>query len=415
MLTLAGITLITGLLSGSYPALYLSGFNPISILKGSLQTSVAEIFSRKGLVIFQFTLSALLIVSVLVVYRQVQFVQKTNPGYNKENVLRFNSEGKVLTNEDAFVDEVKKIPGVVNASYTWHEMVGRNYGDYGLSWEGKDPNEAIYIEGFGGGYGFIETMGMQMTAGRSFSRAYGGEGGKIILNEAAVKLMQLKDPVGKTIKYGNQPVQIIGVVKDFHFESLHELVKPCFVRLDSAGNIWHKMMVRIKGNDEAATIAAIRHLYETYNPGFPFEYNFLDEAYQKQYLTETRVGVLSRYFAGLAILISCLGLFGLATFTAQKRRKEIGIRKVVGASVNSIVMMLSKDFLRLVLISLIIAFPLAWWLMHQWLQGFAYRVNMGSEVFLITAASIFLITLLTISIQAIQAALANPVTSLRSE
>lgn len=415
ILTLLGITLITGLLSGSYPALYLSGFNPISILKGSLQTSVAEIFSRKGLVVFQFTLSALLIVSVLVVYRQVQFVQKTNPGYNKENVLRFNSEGRVLSNEDAFVDEVKKIPGVVNASYTWHEMVGRNYGDYGLSWEGKDPNEAIYIEGFGGGYGFIETMGMKMAAGRSFSRAYGGEGGKIILNEAAIKLMQLKDPVGKTIKYSNQPVQIIGVVKDFHFESLHELVKPCFIRLDSAGNIWHKMMVRIKGNDEAATIAAIRHLYETYNPGFPFEYNFLDEAYQKQYIAETRVSILSKYFAGLAILISCLGLFGLATFTAQKRRKEIGIRKVVGASVNSIVMMLSKDFLRLVLISLIIAFPLAWWLMHQWLQGFAYRVNMGSEVFLITAASIFLITMLTISIQAIQAALANPVKSLRSE
>lgn len=415
MFTLLGITLITGLLSGSYPALYLSGFNPISILKGSLQTSVAEIFSRKGLVVFQFTLSALLIVSVLVVYRQVQFVQKTNPGYNKENVLRFNSEGKVLSNEDAFVDEVRKIPGVVNASYTWHEMVGRNYGDYGLSWDGKDPNAAIYIEGFGGGYGFIETMGMQMVAGRTFSRTYGGDSAKIILNEAAVKLMQLKDPVGKTIRYGNQPIQIIGIVKDFHYESLHELVKPCFIRLDNPGNIWHKMMVRIKSTDEAGTIAAIRHLYESYNPGFPFEYNFLDEAYQKQYLTETRAGVLSRYFAGLAILISCLGLFGLATFTAQKRRKEIGIRKVVGASVNSIVLMLSKDFLRLVLISLIIAFPLSWWFMHQWLQGFAYRVNMGSEVFLITAATIFLITLLTISIQAIQAALANPVKSLRSE
>jgi hypothetical protein len=258
-------------------------------------------------------------------------------------------------------------------------------------------------------------MGMQMAAGRPFSRAYGDEGSKIILNEAAVKLMHIKNPVGKTVRYEDQPRQIIGVVKDFHFESLHELVKPCYIALNGPGNIWHKMMVRIKGNDEAATIAAIRHLYETYNPGFPFEYNFLDEAYQKQYIAETRVSVLSRYFAGLAILISCLGLFGLATFTAQKRRKEIGIRKVVGASVNSIVMMLSKDFLRLVLISLIIAFPLAWWLMHQWLQGFAYRVNMGSEVFLITAASIFLITLLTISIQAIQAALANPVKSLRSE
>ena len=167
ILTLAGITLFTGLLSGSYPALYLSGFKPISILKGKLQTSVAEIFSRKGLVVFQFTLSALLIISVLVVYRQIQFIQSTDPGYNKDNIVRFNSEGKVLSNEDAFVDELKKIPGVVNACYTWHEMVGRNYGDYGLSWDGKDPNERDYVEGFGGGYGFIETMGMQLVSGRA--------------------------------------------------------------------------------------------------------------------------------------------------------------------------------------------------------------------------------------------------------
>jgi putative ABC transport system permease protein len=415
ILTLACITLFTGLLSGSYPALYLSGFKPVSILKGKLQTSVAEMFSRKGLVVFQFTLSALLIISVLVVYRQIRFIQSADPGYNKENVLRFNSEGKVLSNEDAFVDEVKKIPGVVNACYTAHEMIGRNYGNYGLSWDGKDPNEQDYIEGFGGGYGFIETMGMQMEAGRSYSKSYGDEGSKIILNEAAVKLMRLQDPVGKTIHFDNRPVQIIGVVKNFHFESLHEPVKPCYIILDGPGNIWHKMMVKIKGGEQSSTIKAIQNLYTSYNPGFPFEYGFLDEAYQKQYLTENRVGILSRYFAGLAILISCLGLFGLATFTAQKRQKEIGIRKVVGASVNSIVFMLSKDFLRLILVSVFIAFPLAWWLMSRWLQGFAYRTNIGGEVFLITGASVVFITLLTISVQAIRAALANPVTSLRSE
>ncbi len=415
LLTLAGITLFTGLLSGSYPALYLSGFKPISILKGKLQTSVAEIFSRKGLVVFQFTLSALLIISVLVVYRQIQFIQTTDPGYNKDNIVRFNSEGKVLSNEDAFVDEVKKIPGIINACYTWHEMIGRNYGDYGLSWDGKDPNERDYVEGFGGGYGFIETMGMQLVAGRSFSRNYGDEGSKIILNEAAVKLMKLKNPVGKTIHYGDQPRQIIGIVQDFHYESLHEPVKPCFISLDGPGNIWHRMMVKIKGGEQASTLRAIQNLYATYNPGFPFEYGFLDEAYQKQYLTESRVGVLSRYFAGLAILISCLGLFGLATFTAQKRQKEIGIRKVVGASVNNIVFMLSKDFLKLVLLAVVIAFPLAWWLMTEWLRGFAYRIPIGTEVFWITAAAVIVITLLTISVQAIRAALANPVTSLRSE
>jgi putative ABC transport system permease protein len=413
--TLAAITLCTGLLSGSYPAIYLSGFQPISILKGKLQTSVAELFSRRGLVVFQFTLSALLIISVLVVYRQIHFIQNTNPGYNKENIVRFNAEGKVLAAEDVFVVELKKIPGVINASYTWHEMIGRNYGDYGLSWDGKDPNEQVYMEGFGGGYGFIETMGMHMAAGRPFSKNFGDEFSKIILNEAAVKLMKLKNPVGTTIRYNNQPRQVIGVVKDFHFESLHETVKPCFITLDGPGNIWHKVMVKINGENQDATVSAIEKLYASYNPGFPFEYGFLDEAYQKQYLTESRVSILSRYFAGLAILISCLGLFGLATFTAQKRQKEIGIRKVVGASVNSIVMMLSKDFLKLVLLAVIIAFPLAGWLMTQWLQGFAYRTNIGIEVFVITGASVVLITLLTISVQAIRAALANPVKSLKAE
>jgi hypothetical protein len=415
MLTLVGITLFTGLLSGSYPALYLSGFRPISILKGTLQTSVAELFSRKGLVVFQFTLSALLIISVLVVYRQIQFIQNTNPGYDKENVVRFNSEGKVLSSEDAFIDDLKKIPGVVNACYTWHEMIGRNYGDYGLSWDGKDPNERDYVEGFGGSYGFIETMGMQMVAGRSYSKDFGDVASGIILNQSAVKLMKLKNPVGKTIRYFDRPKQIIGVVKDFHFESLHEPVKPCFISLESQGNIWHRIMVRISAGEQAATLNSIEKLYASYNPGFPFEYGFLDEAYQKQYLTESRVGILSRYFAGLAILISCLGLFGLATFTAQKRQKEIGIRKVVGASVNNIVFMLSKDFLKLVLVAVIIAFPLAWWLMTKWLDGFVYRTTIGLEVFLITGASVLMVTMLTISVQAIKAALANPVTSLRSE
>ena len=329
--------------------------------------------------------------------------------------MRFNSEGKILASEDDFIQSLKRIPGVVNASYTFHEMIGRNYGDYGLSWPGKDPNDAQYIEGFGGGYGFIETMGMQMAAGRSFSREYGDEGSKIILNESAIKLMKLKDPVGKFIKYGDSPVQIIGVVKDFHFESLHQPVKPSYIRLDGPGNIWHKMMVRIRTDHQSETIEAIQMLYESYNPGFPFEYGFLDEAYQKQYQTEARVGILSRCFAGLAILISCLGLFGLATFTAQKRQKEIGIRKVIGASVNDIVVMLSSDFLKLVLLALLIAFPVSWWLLNQWLNGYAYRISIGAGIFLLSAGAMLCITILTISVQAIKAALANPVGSLRSE
>jgi len=294
-------------------------------------------------------------------------------------------------------------------------MVGRNYGDYGLSWEGKDPNEADYFEGFGVGYDFIETMDMQMAEGRSFSRNFGNEDSTIILNEAAVKLMHLKNPVGKTVKYFDQNRQIIGVVKDFHFESLHEPVKPCFIIHENPGNVWDKIMVRIKAADQAQTIAAIQHLYEFYNPGFPFDYNFLDEAYQKQYLTETRVGILSKYFAGLAIIISCLGLFGLAAFTAQKRQKEIGIRKIVGASVNDIAVMLSKEFLKLTLIAVLIAFPLAWWAMNSWLQSFAYRIHISWWIFVIAGLTALLIALITVSFQAIKAAIANPVKSLRTE
>jgi putative ABC transport system permease protein len=415
LIDLMSIVLITGVFAGSYPALYLSGFRPIAVLKGTLRTSIAELFSRRGLVVFQFVLSATLIIAVLVVYRQIQFIQKTNPGYAKENLLRFGVEGKILGKEDDFVESLKKIPGVVNAAYTFHEMIGRNYGDYALSWPGKDPNDAQYVEGFGGSYNFIETMGMQMAAGRSYSRNYGDDFSKIILNESAVKLMKLKNPVGQFVTYSNKPIQIIGVVKDFHYESMHQPVKPAFITLNGPGNIWHKMMVRVRAENQSETISAIQKLYESYNPGFPFEYNFLDESYQKQYQTETRVGVLSRCFAGLAILISCLGLFGLATFTAQKRQKEIGIRKVIGASVNDIIFMLSADFLKLVSVALLIAFPISWWLMREWLNGYAYRVSMGSGIFLISAIAMLVITILTISVQAIRAAIANPVRSLRTE
>ncbi len=227
--------------------------------------------------------------------------------------------------------------------------------------------------------------------------------------------MHLKDPIGKNVKIFNVPYQIIGVVKDYHFESLHEVVKPAFILMGGGTNPWYKMIVRIKADDQKATLAKIENLYTAYNPGFPFSYTFLDEAYQKQYETEVRASRLSEYFSCLAIIISCLGLFGLVAFTAQKRQKEIGIRKVVGATVNNITLMLTSDFLKLIFIAVLIAFPLAWWIMHQWLQSFAYRVDIGPAVFLIACAVVMLITVLTVSFQAIKAALANPVKSLRSE
>jgi ABC-type antimicrobial peptide transport system permease subunit len=209
--------------------------------------------------------------------------------------------------------------------------------------------------------------------------------------------------------------EVIGVVKDFHFESLHEPVRPCFIQLNGGGSPYNKFLIRINGAQQKETIARIQSLYESYNPGFPFTYNYLDAAYQKQYETETRISTLSIYFSALAIVISCLGLFGLVAFTAQKRQKEIGIRKVIGASVNTIAIMLTKDFLALVGISVLIAFPVAWYLMSRWLNGFVYRISIGPDVFLIACVTVIMITILTVSFQAIKAALANPVKSLRSE
>jgi predicted permease len=412
MAAIIGITVITGFTAGSYPALYVSKFNPLSVLKGKLHTSAAELLSRKGLVVFQFTLSTVLIVAVFIIYQQIQFIQNEDPGYNKNNVLRISAEGTLGTKQDVFIEELKNIAGVRNASATNHRMVGHNYATDGLNWPGKPANDNTYFEGFETDYGFVETMGMHIKEGRSFSKSFGADSSAMILNEAAVHAMHLKDPVGKTVVYARKHMQVIGVVKDFHFESMHSEIKPSFLMLvPNCGTI----IASINSNNQQATITAIRHLYESFNPGFPFTFNFLDEAYQKQYESETRVSALSKYFAGLAIIISCLGLFGLAAFTAQKRTKEIGIRKVIGASAGSIAAMLSKDFLILIGISLLVALPASWWLMNSWLQSFAYRISITPYVFLIAGVSVILITLITISFQAIKAALANPVKSLRTE
>ncbi len=405
------IILSTGVLAGSYPALYLSRFNPLSVLKGKLNSSVAEVVSRKGLVIFQFSLSTILIVAVIIIYQQMQFIQAADAGYNKANVLRLPGEGNIRGKEKSFIAALKNIPGVVNASSTYHKMVGRAYSHGGMEWPGKDPNSDVSFEAFEADYDFIETMGMTMQEGRSFSKNFGADSATIVLNETAVKVMGLKDPVGKTIRKFGRDLQVIGVVKDFHFESLHEPIKPAYIFLWPGGTI----VASVRANHQRQTIADIERLYEKYNPGFPFTFDFVDEAYQKQYVSETRLSKLSTYFAGLAIIISSLGLFGLAAFTAQKRRKEIGVRKVVGASVANITMMLSKDFLRLIVISLSIAFPVSWWMMSNWLQGFSYRINIAAYVFVIAGISVLLITIFTISFQSIKAATANPVKSLRTE
>jgi len=406
------ITLITGLIAGSYPALYLSHFKPVSILKGKLITSSGESFVRKGLVVFQFTISVVLIVSVLVVYQQMKLIQTTNLGFNKSNVIRFSNDGNLKDNISPFLAEVKTLPGVINATTESGDFFGQtSHGGSGIGWDGKDPNLGIEYYGNDVGDNFFETMDLYIAEGRAFSKAF-ADSASVIFNETAIKAMGLQHPIGKTVSLWGQKKQIVGVVKDYHFKSLYDKISPAFLVYNPNAD---NTLVRIKAGAEKQTIAGIKNLFTKFNNGLEFNYSFLDDDYNKLYASEQRVAVLSKYFAGIAILISCLGLFGLTAFTAQKRQKEIGIRKVIGASVSNVVTMLSKDFLILVSISLLIAVPLSWWLMNNWLQSFAYRISISPFVFLIAGLSVMLITLITISFQSIKAAMANPVKSLRTE
>ena len=425
LLTIMIITLLTGIVAGSYPALYLSNFRPALILKGKIKNTVGENWIRKGLVVFQFTVSVILIVSVLIVYRQMQLVETTDLGYNRDHVIYFDKGGKLSDNAndnkqgavykdlETFIQQVKTIPGVSDASNFRHSIVNRDGGTTDVTWQGKPNGDQTSFTDIACGYDFIETLGIKMKEGRSYSTVFGSDNDKVVINEAAAKAMGLTDPIGKTVTIWGNPKQIIGVTKDFHFQSLYENIKPCFFDLSMNQHV-SKIIVRIKAGDEKATIERLSKFYRNY-AGESLDYKFLDEDYQALYVSEERVAALSKYFAGMAIIISCLGLFGLAAFTAQKRRKEIGIRKVIGASVGSIATMLSEDFLKLVLLSLVIAFPVSWWLMSNWLQSFAYRIAITPGVFIIAGTSVILITVFTISFQAIKAAMANPVKSLKTE
>lgn len=406
LLTLA-ITFITGLLAGSYPALYLSGFNAVTVLKGKLKKSNGEVWTRKGLVIIQFALSIILIVSVIVVYKQIEFAQAQNLGYTQENIVYFKAEGKVKEKLPTFLEELKKSPGIKNASSTTHSMIGHNWST-SLQWDGMDPDNNIAFQIVGVDYDFMETMDMQIVAGRGFNKAFGDSTG-VVFNETAIKAMGLEDPIGKFVE-GN--IEIIGIVKDFHFKSLHEKVEPLFMAIMPQVN---KVMVRIEAGKEKEAIGDIQAVYQAFNPGFPFEYQFLDDNYGALYESEQRVATLSKYFAGMAILISCLGLFGLAMFTAERRKKEISIRKVLGQTATEVTLMLSGEFAKLVLVAIVIALPVAYLLANNWLSGFAYRIPLQIWYFIGAGLVALFVAMLTVGSKAVQVANRSPVDGLREE
>ncbi|MGZ8557944.1 MAG: ABC transporter permease [Chitinophagaceae bacterium] len=409
------IAFITGILSGSYPAFYLSGFKPLATLKGKLQGKAGELSVRKVLVIFQFVISLVLIVSVLIVYQQIKFAQTKPIGYAKENVVYFDMEGKVFENKKHFFDELRRVPGVVQAGGINQSLIWEDGGSstYGVEWPGKIENRNIDFMIRAVDENLFRTLGMQIKEGKSFSDSLGSNYSYLLLNETAVKIMGLNEPVGTKVKLWGEEKTILGVMRDFHTASVHQPISPLIFRC--VPNEVSMAMVRIEAGSERKVINSINAFYSKINPGYPLNLKFLDETFRAQYLTEERTLTLAKYFACLTILISCLGLFGLAAFDTERRTKEIGIRKILGANTKSLVALLSKDILKLVAIAIILASPIAYYLMNEWLQDFAYRVNISWWIFIVAGMMALLIALITVSFQAIKAAVANPVKSLRTE
>ncbi|WP_347159749.1 ABC transporter permease [Pontibacter chitinilyticus] len=412
LLLLLGVAILTGVLSGSYPAFFLSSFNPAVVLKGTVKLNRKVTVFRKGLVVFQFILSGLLIISTLVVYLQLHYIRTKNIGLHRENLVYVPIEGEMNNRYDVIKRELQNTPGVLAVTSANQNplMVGNSTGDIG--WKGKDPNADILFSVMTVDYDFLKTMGISLKEGRDFSKDYGTDTAAFIVNEEAVRLMQLQDPVGEWLRWGNEG-HIIGVVKNFSSTSIHYPVQPLIMRLQPKDE--NTLFVRVAPGQTTETLASLEGLLKRQNPAFPFEYHFMDDDYERMYKSEAIIGELTKYFAGIAIFISCMGLFGLALFTAEQRTKEIGIRKVLGASVASIVLMLSKDFLKLVLIANAIALPLGWYFMSSWLNDYADRTELSWWIFATAFVTTLVIAMLTLSFHAIKTAVATPVTSLRTE
>lgn len=407
--------LLTLVVAGIYPAVLLSSFNPLKTLKGRINLGKSNISFRKALVVLQFSIATVLIISTLIVGQQLQYIRSVALGYDKENVFQF-STGKGEAHFASLEQEMAVTPGVHGVAGATQNILEIGNSTSDTKWDGKAEGESMIVHAVGSDKAFLNVMKFELLNGANFTDSK-ADSGHYIINETAAKRMGMKDPVGKRFSLWQNEGIIIGVVKDFHFASLHEKIAPLVFYYGGGNNVptGYKMYVKTSGKDAQKAIDAAAKIFARYNGDQPFEYSFLDAQLDKIYRTDQRTGRLFNYFAGIAIFISCLGLFGLATFATAQRVKEIGIRKVLGASVANIVTLLSSDFLKTVMIAIVLAIPVAWYAMHKWLEDYAYRVGIDWKVFIGAGIMAVCVALFTVSFQAVKAAVVNPVKSLKSE